>query len=63
MKKFYCGICGKYRKFKNLIISYIFEIKLVLFIICNMCKNEDKKIFEEKESTGILQILGLIENI
>ena len=24
MKKLYCVICGKYRKFKNLKISYIF---------------------------------------
>ena len=46
MKK-YCAICGRYRKFKNPKISYIFEKAIVLFIICSKCKNEDKKIFKE----------------
>ena len=27
------------------------------------CRNEDDKIFKEEESTEILKILGLIENI
>ena len=41
MKKLYCIICGKYRKFKNPKISSIFEKTLVLSIICSKCKNED----------------------
>ena len=36
---------------------------LVLSIICSKCKNEGEKIFREEESTEILKIPGLIENI
>ena len=36
---------------------------LVLSIICSTSKNEDKKIFIEKESIEVLEFLGLIENI
>ena len=57
MKKLYCVIFGKYRKFKNPKISYILRKTMVL------CKNEDEKIFKEEESIEILKILGLIENI
>ena len=46
MKKLYCVICGKYRKFKKPKISYIFEKALVLSIICSKCKNKDEKIFK-----------------
>ena len=53
MKKIYCVICVKYRKFKNPKISYIFE-KTVLSIICSKCK--DEKIFK-KESIVILKLL------
>ena len=60
MKKLYCVICGKYRKFEKPEISYILEKTLVLSI---KCKNEDEKIFMEEESTEILKVLGLIENI
>ena len=28
-----------------------------------MCKNEDEKVFKEKEKTEILKILGLINTI
>ena len=35
---------------------------LVLSIIYSKCKNEDERIFREKESIEILKILGLIEN-
>ena len=63
MKKLYCVIFGKYRKFKNPIISYIFENTLVLSIICSKCKNEDEKIFKEEEPIEILNILGLYKNI
>ena len=63
MKKLYCIICGKYRKFEKPKISYLLEKTLVLSIICSKCKNEDEKIFKEEESIEILKILGLINNI
>ena len=63
MKKLYCIICGKYRKFEKTKISYILEKTLILSIICSKCKNEDEKIFKEEESIEILKFLGLIENI
>ena len=62
MNKSYCVICSKYRKFEKPKISYLLEKTLVLSIICSNCKNEDKKIFKE-DSTEILKIFGLIENI
>ena len=63
MKKLYCVICGKYRKFEKPKISYLLEKTLVLSIIGSKCKNEDEKLFKEEGSIEILQILGLIENI
>ena len=48
MKKLYCAICDKYRKFEKPIISYLLEKTLVLSIICSKCKNEDEKIFKEE---------------
>ena len=57
MKKSYCTICGKYRKFEKP------KNSLVVSIICSKCKNEDEKIFKKEESIEILKILGLIENI
>ena len=63
MNKFYCVICGKYRKFEKPKISYLFEKTLVLYIICSTCKHEDEKLFKEEESIEILNILGLILNI
>ena len=63
MKKLYCIICGKYRKYKNTKISYIFEKTLVLCIIYSKCKNEGKRILKEKESLEILKSLGLFRNI
>ena len=62
MSKIYCIICGKYIKFKNLKISYIFE-KAVLSITCSKYDNEDEKIFKEEESMEILKIFNLINNI
>ena len=59
LKKVYCVICGKYRKFNNPKISYIIEKTLFLSIICSECENEDEKIFKE-ESTEILEMLDLI---
>ena len=63
MKKLYCVVCGKYRKFKKPEISYILEKTVVLSIVSNKCKNEDEKMFKEEESIEVLYILGLIKNI
>ena len=41
MKKLYCVICSKYRKFEKPKISNLLE-KTVLSIICNKCKNEEE---------------------
>ena len=63
MKKFYCIVCGKYRKSKNTKKSYIFGKILAFSIICSKCKNEYKKISEEKELIEILKIVDLIYDI
>ena len=63
MKKLYCVICGKHRKFEKPKISYILEKTLVLSIIYSKCNNDDEKIIKEEESIEILKIIGLIENI
>ena len=64
MKKLYCIICGKYRKFEKPKISQLFREKtLVLSIICRKCKNEDEQLFKEEKPIEILKIIGLIENI
>ena len=63
MKNLYCVIYGKYRKFEKPKISYIFKEPFALSINCSKCKNEDGKIFTEKESIEKLKILGIIENI
>ena len=60
MKKVYCIICGKYRKFKKPKISYLLEKISILSIICSKCKNNDQKIFKEGKSIKILKIIGLI---
>ena len=61
-QKLYCATCSTHRKFENPKIPYLFE-KTALSIVCNMCKNEDEKLFNEEESIEILKNLGLIENI
>ena len=63
MKKVYCVICGKFRKFEKPKISYLLEKTLVLSIISSKCKNEDEKLFKEEESSEILKLFGLIENM
>ena len=63
MKKIYCIVCGKYKKFKNLQISYIFEKILDLSIICSKCGSKNEEIFKEDESSEILKILDSIINI
>ena len=40
MKKLFCVISGKYRKFEKPKISCLLEKTLVLFIICSKYKNE-----------------------
>ena len=42
MRKVYCIICGKYRKFEKPKILYLLEKTSVLYIICSKCKNEDE---------------------
>ena len=56
-------ICGKYGKFKNHKVSYIFEKSLVLSIVFGKFCNKDEKIFWEKESIEKLEIICLTENI
>ena len=63
LKKLCCVICRKYRKFEKPKISHLSEKILTLSIICCKCKNEDEKMFKEKESIEILKTLGLINNI
>ena len=62
MKKIYCIICEKYRKFKNPEIC-IFEKTLVLSIICIKFCSEDEKVFKEEQSIEILKILDLSKNV
>ena len=63
MKQLYCVICGKYKKFEKLKMSYLLEKTLVLSVTFSKCKNEEEKLFKEEESIDILKILVLIENI
>ena len=53
MRKLMYIIINSYTKFKNPKIQYIFEKTLVLFIICNKCKNEVETKFKEEESMEI----------
>ena len=55
--------CSKYRKFEKPKTSCLLEKTLVLSLICSKCKNQDEKVFKEKESIEILKILGFINNI
>ena len=48
MKKLYCIICGKYRKFEKPKISYLLEKILVLSIISSKCKNKMKSYLKKK---------------
>ena len=63
MMKIYCNVCNKYRKSKDIKISFIFEKTLALSIVYSKCGHEYKKIFKEEESIEILKILDLNTNI
>ena len=43
MKKIYCVIWGKYKKFEKPKKSYLLEKISVLYIICSNCQNKDEK--------------------
>ena len=63
MKKLYCVICGKYRKFEKPKI-YVLEKSLDFSIIYSNCKNEDEKLFKEEEGwVETLKVVDLFENI
>ena len=49
MKKLYCVICSKYRKFEKLKTSNLLE-KTVLSIVCSKSKNGDENLFKEEKS-------------
>ena len=64
MKKIYCIVCRKQKKFKNLKISKIFEKKTLVFsLTCSQCGSKDEKIFKKEESIKVMKILSLIDNI
>ena len=48
MKKLYCVICRKCRKFEKPKISYLLEKTLVVSIICNKCEMKMKKYLKKK---------------
>ena len=50
IKKLYCLICGKYRKFERLKISYIFGKTLVLSVISSKRKDKDEKKYLKKKN-------------
>ena len=62
MKNFFVLLLSN-RKIKNPKYHTFSKKKIVLFVICSKCGNADEKIFKEKESIEILEILGLIKNI
>ena len=63
MKKIYCIVSSKCRKFKNPKRSYNFEKNISFSIIYSKCSNEDKKIFKKGESVEIVKLLHLTINI
>ena len=48
MKKLYCVISGKYKKFDEPKISYLLGNTLVISITYGKCKNEDEQLFKEE---------------
>ena len=53
----------KYKEFKEPKISYIYYKILLLYIVRNKCRSEDKQLFMEEESIEILKSRCLITNI
>ena len=49
MKKLYCVICCKYRKFEKLKISYILEKTLALSLFAVSVKMKMKKYLKKKD--------------
>ena len=63
MKKLYCDIYSKYRKFEKPKILYLLEKTLVLSLIFNKCQNKDEKLFKEEESIEIMKIHNYLKNM
>ena len=61
-EKIYCIKCYKYRKFKNLKISYIFNETLVLFVIYNKLVLRTTQYLKKNNLIKISQMFGLINN-
>ena len=59
----YCIKCSKYREFENPKTSNILNKILVIFFIFDKWGSDDIKMFKEKESSDILIILCLINNV
>ena len=52
MKKLYCVVCGKCRKFKNPKTSYTYGKTLVFRIIYSKCENENEKNIYRRRVNG-----------
>ena len=48
MKKLYCVIRGKYRKFEKSKTSYLLDKTLVLSIICSKCRHKGENYSNKK---------------
>ena len=63
MKKLYCVLCGKYRKFEKPKISYVLEKTLVFLLFAVSAKMKTKKYLKKKIQFRYCKMLGLIQNI
>ena len=63
MKKIYCIICGKYRKFEKPKVRYIFKKKQCFLLFAVSVRMKIKKYIKKKYwvSIEILKIIGLIK--
>ena len=57
MKKLYCVICRKYKKFEKPKVSYMLEKTLALSAIWSKYKNEDKKYLKKKKQLRYQKLL------
>ena len=57
MKKLYCVICRKYKKFEKPKVSYMLEKTLALSTIWSKYKNEDKKYLKKKKQLRYQKLL------